>query len=237
MKNPVLVVTGATKGIGRAIVDLFVGHGFDVAVCARTDADVTALAAALQAQMKPGQRFVARVCNVRDRASLRAFADAVLAELGTVDILVNNAGVFIPGTMQDEADDAFEMIMETNVFSAYHLSRALLPAMLTAQRGHIINICSVASIRAYPTGGSYSVSKFAMLGLSKGLREELKGRNIKVTALLPGAVWTDSWSSSGVAEERLMPAGDIARIVWDVAHLSANTVVEEMVIRPMLGDL
>lgn len=237
MGNRVIVVTGATKGIGRAIVDLFVGHGFDVAVCARTDDDVKALAAALQAQMKPGQRFVARVCNVRDRVSLRAFADAVLAELGTVDILVNNAGVFIPGTMQDEADDAFEMIMETNVSSAYHLSRFLLPTMVKAQQGHIINICSVASIRAYPTGGSYSVSKFAMLGLSKGLREELKGSNIKVTALLPGAVWTDSWSSSGVAEERLMPAADIARIVWDVAHLSANTVVEEMVIRPMLGDL
>lgn len=231
-----IVVTGATKGIGRAIVDLFAAEGFDVAFCARSAADVDAFVGALQ-QRHPARRFMGRAVDVRDKAAVTAFGLAVVDAFGAPDVVVNNAGVFVPGTLAAEEDGAFEMIIETNVYSAYYLTRALLPALVKAGAGHIINMGSVAGLKAYPTGGSYSVSKFALLGLSKGLREELKGTGLKVTALMPGAVWTDSWAGSGVAEERLMPAADIARIVLDLTRLSPNTVVEEMVIRPMLGDL
>ena len=113
----------------------------------------------------------------------------------------------------------------------------LLPKMLEKKSGHIFNLCSVASIQAYPNGGSYSISKFALLGLSKALREELMVHRIKVTALIAGATYTDSWSQSNLPESRFMKSEDIAQTVWDLYHLSENTVIEEILLRPMLGDI
>lgn len=98
-------------------------------------------------------------------------------------------------------------------------------------------MCSVASIKAYPNGGSYSISKFALLGFTKALREELKPYNIKVTALVTGATLTDSWKGTSLPPSRFMKPEDVAQSIWDIAHLSDNTVVEEILLRPMLGDI
>ena len=111
-------------------------------------------------------------------------------------------------------------MMETNVYSAYYLTKHLLTAMKAKQKGHIINICSIASKIAYPNGGSYSISKFALLGFSKVLREELKSEGIKVTAILPGATWSDSWKGTTLPPERLMEAKDIA---LSLIHISEPT--------------
>ena len=104
-------------------------------------------------------------------------------------------------------------------------------------KGHIFNICSVASLKAYPNGGSYSISKFALYGLTQNLRHELKEFNVKVTAVIPGATWTDSWSQSGIPRERFMEADDIALMIYQATQLSAGAVVEEIVMRPQLGDI
>ena len=176
-------------------------------------------------------------CDVSKREEVKVFAEKVLNEFGAVDIIVNNAGVFLPGQVINEEEGTLEKLIETNLYSAYHLSRMLLPKMLEKKSGHIFNLCSVASIQAYPNGGSYSISKFALLGLSKALREELKPHHIKVTALIAGATYTDSWSQSNLPESRFMKAEDIAQTVWDVYHLSENTVVEEILLRPILGDI
>ena len=127
--------------------------------------------------------------------------------------------------------------METNVSSAYHLTRAILPFMIEKNSGHIFNICSTASLKAYPDGGSYCISKYAMLGLNQVLREELKGQDIKVTAVFPGATYTDSWKNSGLPEERFIPASDIAKLIWSAYDLSDTTNVEEILVRPVLGDI
>jgi NADP-dependent 3-hydroxy acid dehydrogenase YdfG len=103
--------------------------------------------------------------------------------------------------------------------------------------GHIFNTCSIASLNAYANGGSYSISKFALLGFSKNLREELKPHNIKVTHILPGAVYTESWHGSGVEETRMMQANDIAAMVYAASQLSIGACVEEIIIRPQLGDI
>jgi NADP-dependent 3-hydroxy acid dehydrogenase YdfG len=123
------------------------------------------------------------------------------------------------------------------LYSAYYLTRALLPMMLPRRDGHIFNMCSIASIMAYPNGGSYTISKFALLGFSKVLREEMKTKGIKVTAILPGATWSDSWAGADYPPERLMQADDIAKTIWAAYNLSDSAVVEELVIRPQLGDL
>jgi short-subunit dehydrogenase len=109
--------------------------------------------------------------------------------------------------------------------------------MKAAKAGHIFNLCSVASLAAYPGGGAYSISKFALLGFSKNLRNELKEHGIKVTAVIPGAAYTDSWKSSGISEERFMQAADIAKMVYAASQLSPQAAVEEIVMRPQLGDL
>jgi len=109
--------------------------------------------------------------------------------------------------------------------------------MISHGTGHIFNMCSIASITAYPNGGSYSISKFALLGFSKVLREELKDKNIKVTSIMPGATWSASWAGVDLPESRLMQATDIAKIVWSALEMSPSAVIEDIVIRPQLGDL
>jgi short-subunit dehydrogenase len=151
--------------------------------------------------------------------------------------LINNAGVFLPGKVHDEEDGILEKTMQTNLYSAYYLTQKLVPSMMAKRNGYIFNMCSVASIKAYPNGGSYSVSKFALLGFSKCLREELKEYNIKVTSILPGATLTDSWSGTDLPESRFSKSEDIADLIYSITQLSAFSVVEDLVIRPQLGDI
>ncbi|MEJ7674622.1 MAG: SDR family NAD(P)-dependent oxidoreductase [Chitinophagaceae bacterium] len=101
----------------------------------------------------------------------------------------------------------------------------------------MFNICSIAALKAYANGGSYSISKFALMGFSKNLREELMPYNIKVTAVYPGAVYTSSWHESGVPESRIMEAADIADIIFAASKLSTQACVEDIIIRPQLGDI
>jgi NADP-dependent 3-hydroxy acid dehydrogenase YdfG len=154
-----------------------------------------------------------------------------------VDILVNNAGVFLPGELSLEDEGNLEMMINTNLYSAYHLTRALLPKMKERRSGYIFNMCSIASKIAYPNGGSYSISKFALLGFSKVLREEMKPLGIRVSSILPGATWSNSWAGVDLPESRLMKANDIAKIVKVAYELSDSAVMEDIVLRPQLGDL
>jgi short-subunit dehydrogenase len=128
-------------------------------------------------------------------------------------------------------------MIESNLYSAYHLTRALLAPMMAAKKGHIFNICSIASLNAYANGGSYSISKFALAGFTKNLREELKPHGIKVTGVYPGAVYTASWVGSGVDPKRIMEASDVATMIVAAASLSDAAVAEDIVLRPQLGDL
>ncbi len=232
--NKKIVITGATKGIGKAIAEKFVANGFDLAFCARNKLEVEQLAMQFR---KAGREIIAMPCDVSDKKELKSFASQINERFAQVDVLVNNAGIFTPGQAYNEADGALEKLIETNLYSAYNLSRFLIPGMIEQKGGHIFNMCSVASIGAYPNGGSYSISKFALLGLSKALREELMNFNIRVTSLIPGAIYTDSWKGAGLPESRFMKTEDIADLVWSVYNLSPNTVVEDVVLRPVLGDI
>lgn len=225
-----VVVTGASRGIGRAIAVKFARLGHRVIVCSRDPEKL----GALQAE-HPDIRI--KTCDLARRPEVEAFAGYVLETFGTVDVLVNNGGIFLPGRITEEADGQLERIMDTNLFSAYHLTRRLVPGMIERQSGYIVNLCSVASLYAYPNGGSYSISKFALHGFSKTLREELKPHGIKVTSVLPGATLTDSWSGSDLPASRFIPAEDIAELVYTISQLSGSTVVEELLVRPQLGDI
>ena len=230
------VITGSTKGIGKAIVDLLASKGINVAICSRNENEINEFLKTLN-QTYPKVKAIGLKTDMSKKTDVLKFATFVLEEFETIDILVNNAGIFIPGELVIEEDGALEKMIETNLYSAYHLTRALVPNMITNKSGHIFNMCSIASRIAYPNGGSYSISKFALLGFSKVLREELKTKNIKVTSILPGATWSASWEGVDLPKSRLMQAEDIARIVWSALEMSPSAVIEDIVIRPQLGDL
>lgn len=230
------VITGSTKGIGKAIVDLLASKGINVAICSRNEKEISNNLKFLNTTY-PKVKAIGLRTDMSNKADVLKFASFVLEEFETIDILVNNAGVFIPGELIKEEDGALETMIETNLYSAYHLTRALVPNMIKHKNGHIFNMCSIASRIAYPNGGSYSISKFALLGFSKVLREELKTKNIKVTSILPGATWSASWEGVDLPKSRLMQADDIAKIVWSALEMSPSAVIEDIVIRPQLGDL
>jgi short-subunit dehydrogenase len=230
-----IVITGASKGIGFAIAEIFAANGHDLYLTSKTPLALETAVATLRKQF-PSVKLEAMPADLSIQKEVTAFANWCL-EKTQPHILINNAGYFVPGKLQDEADGQLQDQLNTNLFSAYHLTRALLPSMLVQKAGHIFNICSIASLHAYENGGAYSISKFALLGFSKNLRLELKDKGIKVTAVCPGAVYTNSWSGSGVDPKRIMESSDIAKMVYASSQLSPQAVVEDIVMRPQLGDL
>lgn len=230
------IVTGASKGLGRAIAERFAAGGYDIALIARDGQRLSALQGELQARY-PGGKFQSFSVDMGDKAQVDSLGRGLVKAGVAVDVLINNAGQFIPGSVHNEPDGALETLMAVNLYSAYHLTRHLLPAMMARRSGHIFNMCSVASLKAYPNGGAYSISKFALAGLSANLREEMKPHGIKVTAVYPGATYTDSWAGSGVDPRRIMEAADVAEMMFTASRLSPQATVEEILLRPQLGDL
>lgn len=233
-----IIITGGSRGLGSAIAAAFAqdGQQHTILLSARNE-QVLAQAARLLQERYPNNRILYFAADLAVKEEAIRFGKWILEQVTEIDILVNNAGAYVPGNIGDEPDGALEEMMAVNLYSAYHLTRAVLPQMKQQGSGHIFNICSIASLKAYPNGGAYSISKFALLGFSKNLREELSAHHIKVTAVMPGAVYTDSWAGSGVPESRIMEARDIALLLYNAAHLSPQATVEEIIVRPQLGDL
>ncbi|MGH2566123.1 MAG: SDR family oxidoreductase, partial [Ginsengibacter sp.] len=175
--------------------------------------------------------------DLSSKKSAAEFAGWLSAKKIIADVLINNAGHFIPGSAYNEADGTLEKMIAANLYTAYYITRELLPSMIKNKTGHIFNMCSIAALKAYNNGGSYSISKHALMGFSKNLREELKPFNIKVTAVYPGAVLTSTWKSSGVKASRIMEVNDIAEMIYAASMLSPQACVEDIIIRPQLGDL
>ena len=230
-----IVITGASKGIGKAIAEQFAAAGHTLYICSRSEKQLYDTVALLQTQY-PAITVKARPADMGIKKEAQAFGEWVLG-FGVPDVIINNAGNFIQGSIHDEEEGILEKMINTNLYSAYHLTRKLLPPMIAAKKGHIFNICSIASLQSYPNGGSYSISKFALLGFSKNLREELKPHGIKVTAVCPGATLSASWDGVDISPNRIMETQDIAKMVFAAVSLSPMAVVEDIVMRPQLGDL
>lgn len=215
---------------------IFARHGYDLYLGAQHEGRLLEAIEKLKTEF-PNNTIDGKAFDLGKKEQARLFGKWVVTTAETIDVLVNNAGTFVPGTISQEPDGALETMLEVNLFSAYHLTRAVLPRMMAQKSGHIFTMCSIAALAAYPNGGAYSISKFALLGFTKNLRYELREHNIKVTAIIPGAIYTDSWKGSGVAPERIMEAEDIATLIYTTSRLSPQATVEELVIRPQLGDL
>lgn len=230
-----IVITGASKGMGKAMAKKFASAKNNIFICSRNKKELADTANELSKNSGTTVKYFAT--DLSDKNDVVKFTKWISDQNIQIDILINNAGQFIPGSIYNEEEGTLEKMININLFSAYHLTRALLPAMMKKKSGHIFNICSIAALKAYGNGGSYSISKYALMGFSKNLREEMKPYNIKVTAVYPGAVYTSSWEGSDVPPSRIMEVNDIAEMVYSASLLSPQACVEDIIIRPLLGDL
>jgi short-subunit dehydrogenase len=230
-----IVITGGTKGIGKAIIEKFAANGHSVVTCSRTKSQLVTINSEIETKYSTALHYLE--VDLTERRDIEMFTNFIRSLDEPVEALINNVGFYIGGQLHSEDEGILEEMMKANVYSAYYLTRGLVEDMIARKQGHIFNICSVASIKVFPNGGSYSVSKFALYGMTKLFREELKEYNIKVTAVLPGATFTSSWDENEVSPDRIIKPADVAEAVFSAFSLSPNTVVEEIIIRPQLGDL
>lgn len=224
----VVVISGISRGIGLAVAQRFSSEGYTVC-------GFSSSATALQGLAQAHPQWHLQAVDAADKAALQHYAAQLLAHHPRIDVLVNNAGRFLPGGITTEADGVLEQLLAINLAGPYHLTRALLPGLTAGST--VVNVCSTASFMAYPNGGSYAITKFGLLGMSRTLREELKPQGIRVMALLPGATLTDSWAGAGLPADRFIQPADLAELVYAACALPARTVVEELLLRPLLGDI
>ena len=233
---PVIVITGASQGIGAAIARAFAADikGVRLALVARSRKNLEAVA---RSCAKLGADAVAFECDVSDEAGVSRTAGEVLSRFGSVDVLVNNAGKYVGAPFLETSAADFDLMIAANLKGLFLVTRAFLPAMVERGRGDIFNMGSVAGIAALPGAPAYTAAKFGVSGLSKSLRAEFRGKGIRVCCVHPGATVSPSWKGSGVPPGRMMPAEDVAAAFIALFRMSRRTVVEEIVLRPQLGDL
>lgn len=231
----IIVITGASRGIGFSIARKFAEKGFTILACSQNEQKLNESMRSLKSEF-PGSVIHSKATDLSIEENVNAFAKWCLS-FGVPEVVVNNAGYFIPGDCINEEAGSLEKMISVNLFSAYWLTRGLVKSMIDNNKGHIFNMCSVASLKAYPGGGSYSISKFALHGFNQNLRYELKDKNVKVTGIYPGAVFTDSWVGFDNSDGRLLEVSDISDMIYAATQLSPQATVEDIIIRPQKGDL
>ncbi len=230
------IITGATKGIGLAIAKTLAREGINLAICSRNNDDLLSVKEALL-QINPSVKIFIYVADCSLRADVLAFAAAAEQELQSVEILINNAGLFLPGSILEEQENALQKQLDLNLLAGYELYRFFGKKLMAARAGHIFNICSVASKKVVVNAGSYSVTKFAQLGLNHIMREEMKAYQVKVTAILPGSTLTDSWNGTTVPPEKFVLPEDVAAAILSCLKMSAGANVDELIIRTATGEI
>lgn len=233
---PVVLITGASQGIGAAIAREFAARrpGVRLALVARNQRNLRAVAAECT---RAGAEAAVLVCDTADDAAVTKLARAVARRFGVVDVLINNAGAFAQAKFVETSVSDFDRMIAVNLRSAFLVTRAFVPAMIARGAGDVFFMSSIAGLGAYPNAAAYCAAKFGVTGLAQVLRAETKASGVRVCCVHPGATWSPSWSGSGVAPDRIMPAEDVARAFVDIHELGPRTVVEEIVLRPQLGDL
>lgn len=236
MKSPELgaaVVSGAGSGIGRAVALALATRGHSLVLVGRRR---ERLAETLKLAAAPGS---IHPCDVRDAAAVAAVAEVALAKWGPPDLLVPAAGVASLGHYGELAPEDLAAMLATNVGGTFHLVRSFVPAMVDAGRGRVVPILSQAARRVYPGWGGYCASKWALLGLTETLRQELAGTGVRITSLFPGATDTPIWDDLGAGwdRSRMVPPEEVARALVYALDAPESTLVEEVQLGPAGGAL
>ena len=220
LKGKIALVTGAGKGIGRAIAIALAQEGVSIGLIARTEKDLQNVAAEIAAL---GVKTSIAIADVSDINSVNAAVESIQKNLGNIDILINNAGTAAFGKFLELSPAAWENQVKVNLFGVYYVTRAVLPQMIEKQAGDIINISSTAGLKGNAVTSAYSASKFAVMGLTESLMMEVRKHNIRVSALTPSTIVTDLAKSSNLInnnEDKMIHPEDFAELI--VAHLKLN---------------
>lgn len=220
LQNKTALITGAGKGIGRAVALALANEGVQVGLVARTEKDLQAVA---QEAAALGVKTAVATADVSDINSVNAAVAKIRQELGPIDILINNAGTAAFGKFLELTPEQWENQVKVNLFGVYYTTRAVLPEMIERQTGDIVNVSSTAGLKGAPVTSAYSASKFGLMGLTDSLMQEVRKHNIRVTALTPSTVVTDLAKSANLInnnEDRVMHPEDFAELL--VAHLKLN---------------
>lgn len=226
----VALVTGGSRGIGRAIVEALLAEGWRVFFCSRSQASVDEALAALGGD---GERLAGRVTDVRDQEQVEDLIAWVLREAGRLDCLVNNAGLGRFGPVDSLSVEAWRETIETNLNGPYYAIRAAATPMMEQGGGWIVNIASLASKNPFAGGAAYNASKFGLLGLSDAAMLDLRHHGVRVTAVLPGSVDTDFRSEGRNPKTawKLDPE-DVARAVLDLLRYPDRALPSRLELRP-----
>jgi len=220
LKNKNALITGAGKGIGKAIALALAKEGVNVILLARTQADVDQLALETSAL---GVKSLALSADVSDMNAVNEAVEKALSEFKTIDILINNAGIGSFGKFLELEPSTWERIIQVNLMGTYYVTRAVVPNMIERQTGDIINISSTAGLNGNALTSAYSASKFAVMGLTDSLMQEMRKHNIRVTALAPSTVATDLAIDLKLTDgnpEKVMQSEDVAELI--IAQLKLN---------------
>ena len=234
MKNA--IITAATKGMGRVIAIAFAKEGLNLAVCSRNGDDLLAFKKELAA-INPVIKVFTSVTDCSIKQQVLNFAAAAERELGSINVIVNNVGIYTWSSILEDDDETFQKSVSINLGAAYELYRYFGKKMIAAKSGHIFSICSVASINPIAEAGSYSITKYALLGLSKVMRTEMQPHGVKVTAIIPGSTLTNSWAGMEVDKDKMILPEDIASAIINAYKMSAGASVEEIMIKPTYGQI
>ncbi len=231
LSGMVAVVTGGGRGIGQAITGKLAAMGATVVLTGRDEVRVQQVAADLTAR---GHKAEGVGCDVADIASVDALGEHLRTTHGRVDILVNNAGIGgPPGLLHELPPEDWEAIFNTNLRGVYYMLRVVVPLMIAAGAGHIINISSLAGKNPLPRGAAYSASKWALNGLTYGVAEELRTHNIRVSVICPGSVDTDfSPRRGGKDTQKMLKPDDVAHAVAMLITQEPQSFISEVLIRP-----
>ncbi|WP_026713343.1 3-ketoacyl-ACP reductase [Flavobacterium daejeonense] len=220
LKNKNALITGAGKGIGKAIALALAKEGVNVILMARTQEEIDNVAAKARSLRV---KTLALTADVADMDSVNAAVEKALADFKTIDILINNAGIAAFGKFLELEPANWERIIKVNLIGTYYTTRAVVPNMIERQTGDIINISSTAGLAGNAMTSAYSASKFAVLGLTDSLMQEMRKHNIRVTALTPSTVATDMAKDLNLTDgnpEKVMQAEDMAELI--IAQLKLN---------------
>ncbi len=236
MNNKVVWITGASTGIGKETASAFSKAGYIVVVTARRKSRLVNIVSEIKFA---GREAIAFVCNVASERSVHSTAKRIVEKYGRIDCLVNNAGVTAFKSFLDTKVYDYDYIMDINLRGSFLCMKSVLKGMIKQKRGHIINILSVAANTVYDNSSVYSASKAGMLALSNSVREEVRKYNIKVTNVLPGAVETTMWDAKTRQRyrNRMMSPAEIAQIILQVYEQPKKVLIEDIIIRPVKGDI
>lgn len=236
MNQRVIWITGASTGIGKEIANEFSRAGHIVVVSARRKSRLVRIVSEIKYADREASAFV---CNVMSERSIQITGKRIREKYGTIDLLINNAGVTVFKSFMETKTFDYDNVLDTNLRGAFLCIKSVLPQMIKNKKGHIINILSVAANSSFENSSVYAASKAGLLAMSNSLREEVRRYNIKVSNILPGAVETPMWDSKTRQryKSRMMSPADIAKIVLQVYQQPRKVLIEDVIVRPVKGDI